>query len=311
MPKIFYLFAVPPNSGGDFVNVDHVAALNRLGYDARALYGSADDGWRQFTVPVEHGQVAIAADDIVVLGEAIPEFVAAARGMACRKVLHDQNPFFTFLGFDSVAALNDFGFEHVITPSDFCVARLRELGVTAPLSRVHPALPGYFRPGAKKLQIAYAPRKRWAEAPYLRELFKAEVPEFAQLPWVPVIGMTREAAAKVLGESAIFASFALLESLGLLALEAMASGCHVVGYTGHGGAEYATPDNGDWIADGEQEAFVRALRDACRTAQGRLANPKIAAGLATAARFSQPAFESQLAAAWAAILGEGAPRYRH
>jgi hypothetical protein len=261
-------------------------------------------------VPVEHGQVAVAPEDIVVLGEAIPQFLAAARGMDCRKVLHDQNPFFTFLGFDSVASLNDFGFEQVIAPSDFCAARLRELGVTAPVVRVHPALPDYFRPAEKKLQIAYAPRKRWAEAPYVRELFKAAVPEFTHVPWVAINGLAREEVARVLGESAIFASFALLESLGLLALEAMASGCHVVGYTGHGGAEYATPENGDWIADGAQEAFVRALRGACRIAHNRLDNPKLAAGRATAARFSQAAFETQLAAAWNAILGADAARYR-
>lgn len=310
MPRIYYLFAVPPSSGGDFVNVEHVAALNRMGYDARALYGSADDGWRQFTVPVEHGQVAVAPDDIVVLGEAISQFIAAARGMDCRKVLHDQNPFFTFLGFESAAALNGYGLEHVIVPSDDCAARLRAVGVTAPLSRVHPALPDYFRPAAKTLQIAHAPRKRWAEAPYIRELFKARVPEFTHVPWVAINGLTREEVARVLGESAIFASFALLESLGLLALEAMASGCHVVGYTGHGGAEYATPENGDWIADGAQEMFVSALRDACRAAQGGLDNPKIAGGHATAARFNQDAFERQLAAAWTTILGAGAARYR-
>lgn len=310
MARIYYLFARPPNSGGDFVNIDHIAALHRMGHDARALYGSADEGWRQFSVPVAHGHVAIAPDDIVVLGEAVPEFIATARGMDCRKVLHDQNPFFTFLGFESVAALNGYPLDHILVPSDFCAARLRDLGVTHSMSRVHPALPETFRPAPKTFQIAYAPRKRWAEAPYVRELFRARVPEFAHVPWVALNGVDRAGVAKALGESAIFACFALLESLGLLALEAMASACHVVGYTGHGGAEYATPENGDWIADGEQEAFVRALRDACHVFHNRLDNPKIAAGQATAARFSHAAFKTQLGAAWDAILGDRTSRYR-
>jgi len=171
------------------------------------------------------------------------------------------------------------------------------------------ALPGYFMPGEKKLQIAFAPGKRFIEAQFLKGYFQAKAPEFAHVPWIPLIEMSRQDCAGIMGQSAVFATLPLLESLGLTALEAMAADCHVVGYTGHGGAEYATPQNGDWIAEGDHDGFVAKLRQACALFGSD--NPKLAAGRATAAQFSRAGFERELAGAWNAILGESAPRYRN
>jgi glycosyltransferase involved in cell wall biosynthesis len=111
-----------------------------------------------------------------------------------------------------------------------------------------------------------------------------------------------------MGQSAVFAALPLLESLGLTSLEAMAAGCHVVGYTGHGGMEYATPQNGDWIAEGDHDAFVEKLAQAC--AKFQTGNPNLAAGQATATQFSRAGFERELAGAWKDILGERAALYR-
>jgi glycosyltransferase involved in cell wall biosynthesis len=111
-----------------------------------------------------------------------------------------------------------------------------------------------------------------------------------------------------MSQSAIFAALPLLESLGLTSLEAMAAGCHVVGYTGHGGAEYATAQNGDWIAEGDHDTFVEKLRQAC--AEFHTGNPRLQAGRATAAQFSRAGFERELAAAWNTILGARADLYR-
>ena len=56
----------------------------------------------------------------------------------------------------------------------------------------------------------------------------------------------------------------------------MASGCHVVGYVGHGGVEYVTPHNGDWIEDGDHKAYVARLADACALFESGKENPRIA-----------------------------------
>ena len=305
---IYYGFSLPPVTGGDFVALDHVAGLNRLGFAAKAFYGASDSGYTQFSVPVARLGTLFQPDDIMVLGE--NHSFAAARAIPAIKVMHNQNPYLTFFGIESVKALNAYPLSHILVSSDFGAARLREMGVEKSLHRVRPALPGYFAPGSKQLQIAYAPGKREIEASYLKGCFQGLAPEFADVPWISLQGLSREVVAEVLSVSALYAALPLLESLGLMSLEAMASGCHVVGYTGHGGTEYATPENGDWIADGDHAAFLAGLRAACARFQSGAPNPKTEAGRVTAARFNRDVFESDLAQAWNAILGERAALYR-
>ena len=195
-------------------------------------------------------------------------------------------------------------------PSDFCAAKLAELGVTAPITRVRPALPDYFQPGPKQLQIAFSPRKRLHEAVFLKEYFCDQAPEYADVPWRSLTNVSRQEAAAIMGQSPVYVALPMLESLGLMSLEAMASGCHVVGYTGLGGAEYATPENADWIAEGDHQGFVAKMRAALQLHESGTPDPKLEAGRKTAAQFTRETFEKELKAAWLAIMGEDASRYR-
>jgi hypothetical protein len=305
---IYYGFSLPPVTGGDFVSLDHIAGLNQLGFDAKAFYGASDNGHTQFPVPVARLGTVFQPHDIMVLGE--NHSFAAARAIPAIKVMHNQNPYMTFHGVESVKALNAYPLEHILVSSDFAAERLREMGVKKSIHRIQPALPDYFAPKAKSLQIAYSPGKRPLEADYLREYFRGVVPEYADVPWVKLQGLNRRAVAELLSVSAVYAALPLLESLGLMSLEAMASGAHVVGYVGHGGAEYATPDNGDWIADGDHRSFATRLREACRLFESGAPNSKIEAGHATAARFNRTNFAQDLAQAWTWILGDKEALYR-
>jgi glycosyltransferase involved in cell wall biosynthesis len=308
--SIYYTFAAPPVTGGDMIAVDHVAALDRMGFNARAYYCAPDQGFTQFSIPVARPGTPLGPDDVLVLGETQREMLAFAGDLPCIKVMHNQNPYFTFFGFRNVAGINAYPFAHMMVLSDFTIQSLRDLGVTHPIVRVRPALPDYFAPAPKMLQIAYTPLKRQIEASFLPEYFKARVPEYAHVPWVPLLNMPRAECARVMAQSAIWAGLPLLESLGLMNLEAMASGCHVVGYLGHGGVEYATPQNGDWIDDGDHAAFAAKLKDACRLLESGADNPRIAAGHATAAQFSRANFEAELGNAWARMLGDRIAAYR-
>ena len=305
---IYYGFALPPVTGGDFVSQDHIAGLIRLGFDARVFYGAADNGHTQFDLPVARLGTNFTPDDIMVLGE--NHSFAHARAIAATKVMHNQNPYMTFYGLDSVAELNAYPLDHILVSSDFGEARLRQMGVAKAIHRVRPALPDFFMPRTKKFQIAYAPGKRELEANFLKGYFRAIVPDYAQVPWVKLSSLSRAACAEAMAGSAVYAALPLLESLGLMSLEAMASGCHVVGYTGHGGAEYARAENGDWIGEGDHADFAAKLRAACRLFESRAANSTIEAGRATAAQYSLGNFESELAAAWSGILGDKAGLYR-
>lgn len=310
MASIYYTFAAPPVTGGDMIAVDHVASLDRMGFNARAYYCAPDQGFTKFSIPVVRPGTPLGSDDVLVLGETQREMLAFAGDLPCIKVMHNQNPYFTFFGFRNVAGINAYPFAHMMVLSDFTIRSLRDLGVTHPIQRVRPALPDYFAPAPKTLQIAYSPLKRQIEASFLPEYFKAQAPEYAHVPWLPLLNMPRAECAKVMAGSAIWAGLPLLESLGLMNLEAMASGCHVVGYVGHGGAEYATPQNGDWIVDGDHAAFAAKLKEACRLFESGGANPRIAAGHATAAQFSRGNFETELNAAWNQMLGDRIGLYR-
>lgn len=310
MAAIYYVFTLPPLSGGHFVALEHVTTLAARGFNARVLYLGPEDGAVRFPMAVARAGTPLNRDDIVVVGEDHKALLTQLAGVDCIKILHNQAAYYTFCGFDDVTQLRDYPFQQVIVPSDFCADKLAALGVTRPIQRVRPAVPDYFVPGDKRLQIACAPRKRPIEALFLKGYFQALAPQYAHVPWVMLNGLPRTACAQALGQAAVFAALPLLESLGLMSLEAMAANCHVVGYTGHGGSEYATPANGDWIAEGDHDAFVAGLHDACRLFESGAPNPRHAAGRASAAAFDRANFESELAAAWTAILGADAKAYR-
>jgi len=309
--SIYYVFTLPPVSGGHFVALEHIAALNAMGFDAKAYYVGPPDGFAKFTVPAVRAGAPLNPGDVIVVGEDHKALLKELKTLQCVKVLHHQAFFYTFAGFDGIADLTGYPFARVMVPSSFSAQRLKALGVTQPISRVRPAVPDYFQPGTKQLRIAFAPHKRMIEATFLRGYFGAKVPEYAHVPWVPLISMSRADCARAMSDCAVYAALPLLESLGLMSLEAMASGCHVVGYTGQGGSEYATPENGDWIAEGDHDAFVGKLRDALTLFESGAANPKAAAGHASAQQFNTDVFEKELREAWDLILGGNADRYRH
>jgi glycosyltransferase involved in cell wall biosynthesis len=309
MSTLYFPFYVPPVTGGDFVVIDHIKGLNKLGFDAKALYLQSDLGYLQFQVPVV-SRAQLKSNDIVVVGEVHKQLFEQLRAIDCIKVLHNQNPYYTFYSFDTVQQVNDYPLTHIIAPSRFTKAKLAEMGITKPVCCVQPFIPSYFAPGTKKLQIAFSPNKRFSESNYVMGRFKSRYPEFANVPWASLTRMTRQDCAKIMSQSAIYAAFPLLEGLGLMGLEAMASGCQVVGYTGGGGAEYSTSSNGFWIDEGDHETFVLELKRCCDIARAGALAPHIERGLETARVYSEETFEAQLQDCYLNIMGSLADNFR-
>jgi glycosyltransferase involved in cell wall biosynthesis len=79
--------------------------------------------------------------------------------------------------------------------------------------------------------------------------------------WLKLDELPIDRVAASLAESAIFLSLSYLEGLGLPPLEAMASGCVVVGYHGYGGLEYATQENGFWCEEQDPIACIEKLKE--------------------------------------------------
>lgn len=316
--SLYYICFVPANTGGELINLQSVATLNQLGVRAVALVNpdaGIGDLPAEFTLPLE--QLApgrrFGPDDIVVIPEYYRDAFRHFATQPCRVVVHTQGPFLTFRGFDSIEEMNAAGLYAGISCSSFGRQLMLRMGSNLAWQVVTPFVHPLFHERAtpKKLQVAYMPDKRPKEAPVVHALFRQLYPELAGVPWVPIAGMSRKACAEVMAASAVFASFSYLEGLGLPPLEAMASGCLVCGFDGHGGSDFASAENGLWVNEGDHEGFAHAVAAALKLARsgGAQMLRQLAAARQTAASYSQNRFERELLAAWQAILGEAWPVY--
>ena len=155
-----------------------------------------------------------------------------------------------------------------------------------------------YKPGNKKAQIAYMPRKMPAEAGYIRAAFKRRYPEHADIPWLKIDNMNETEVARALGESTVFLSLSRLEGFGLPPLEAMASDCLVAGFLGDGGWEFATSANGFWCNGEDWHGATDALANAMNSLGTERGTRLINAGRQTVANYSVERMERALIQFW-------------
>jgi hypothetical protein len=313
--RIFYVTQGVHLTGGQLVNLDHVAALRRFGYDARFLFVRPQDETpgafapefpSGLAAPWQTATDGLEACDILVVGEMFGAGALAVMDTPCRKVLHNQGPFYSFTAFLDVASMERWGAEAMILPSGFAAEFVARMGWTRPRHVVRPALdPAFARAyGPRTPAVAATVNRRPQEWRLIRGIFRSRRPDLAHVPWMEIKGMTRVQAAQAMATAELFLALGEREGLGLPPLEALATGALVVGFTGGGGQEYATPGNGDWFAEGAYFEIAETLaRRIDQLQAGETFETRRAAGRATAAAFSREAFEAQLAQAWSAIAG--------
>jgi glycosyltransferase involved in cell wall biosynthesis len=318
-PSIYYACTLPVRAGGELVNFQHVASLRKQGLRAFVLLDPASKvavPSQPYSVPMVHWgeQVTFSPDDWLVVPEVMPpESFAYLATLPCHVAIHNQNPFYTFRGFVDVASMNAYPLAGGLCCSRFTRDTLLRWGSTTDWQVVHPMVLPHFAQAARLAtplrQIAYMPRKRPTDAAALKTLFRALFQQHAQVPWIEINDMTRPQVAQALAQSSLFASLSRDEGLGLPPLEAMAAGCLVCGFDGGGGKEYATADNGYWVAEGDMEGFARALHTALTLDAGTQA-ARVAAAQATAAAFSEANFDRELGIAWQRLLGPQAQAFQ-
>ncbi|SDM54078.1 glycosyltransferase [Allokutzneria albata] len=227
--------------GGVRVLARHVELLARSGYEAALWFQTP--GYRfpffDYDGPAVAGaEVDLAADDLLVLPEVgIMPGIDPAPG--ARKVIFNQNHFHMFTTWESDSDYP--GWDPA--PSVWAVS----LESAEVLSRIVPGLPvalvpnsvdtELFRPGDRReWTVALMPRKRRQEMSLLKRLLRND-------PRVSVrklAGVPEREVAQVLGETSVFVALGAFESFGLPVAEALASGCHVVGYPAGGGVDLFT-----------------------------------------------------------------------
>ncbi len=305
------VFFCPPVSviNGGIKHIFRMAeALIAQGIDAVVFEQNAErPAWFASTAPVVGQDIfSSSADHIYVLPEDQPHILADFARFPQRKVIYSQNHFYGALGIAGAGSFADYGVTDILCSSrtiyDHC--RLRHGGLRAFVvpCAVDQAL---FRPVAEKRQIiAYMPRKRPVEAAYIRDMFRFTYPEYRTWEWQAIDNVSEAEAAATMGNARVFLSLSRLEGFGLTPLEAMASGCVIAGFTGIGGREYATPDNGFWAGEDDFPACTAALAEAVGlslTADSPIKTYR-AACEKTLSGYTPEAFRKGVADAWKEIL---------
>lgn len=314
MPRIVYLSWPPTEiSGGIKAAFQHVELLVEAGFDAVvAAHEPVAPGWFDSTariVPLD----GVHADDVLVFPEnsarLFKEFATATNP----KLVFCQNPFFAYQGLDGRASYAEYGVSHIMCPSHtvmhFCRERFPglKLGYT-PFCIDHAR---FSFSADKTLQIAAVPRKRPVEFGAVADLFRARYPQHAAIPWVYMHLATETQVAQAMARSAVFLSLARLEAHGMTALEAMATGCVVAGFSGvAGGTDTATARNGFWAAEDDIPGCVDQLARAVNLALARdeTFHEMIAQGRRTAWEYRRDESGRLLIEFWRATLAELAGR---
>ncbi|HTI68211.1 MAG TPA: glycosyltransferase [Caulobacteraceae bacterium] len=311
MSRILYNIVTQGNvSGGHKVAVRHVEALRDLGFDAVCYLaaGGVSPPWFDHRAPMEVAP-AIGPDDVLVIADDATTPMRVIGPTSIRTVILSQNPYF-FAG-EAFEVLDLF------PPDRFATFMAVSEGLAATIRRAYPqatveVVPCFaderlFRPRPhKRFAVAFAPRKRPIEAAAIRALVRKLHPRHEALDWIGLEGVHETGVAQAFGESELYLSLNRLESVGMTTLEAMASGCLCAGFTGVGGLQYATAENGFWVPDEDCEAAADALAtaaDLILTGGPRLAH-YLEAARETARQWSHARFRNALEAAWMRIAPE-------
>lgn len=317
---IYYVFTFFHGTGGDYVNLDHIRTLRKWGLDAQILFLGLNLNQFLQHPPVQglpvltHEQLqqrGLSPHDIIITPEVYRFMYDGTINFPNNRIfMHNQNPNQLCDATPSAKEVNQqANLVGIIVPSRYTQRKLREVGITKPSYLISPYLPDYFQPATKSaapIRIVYSARKRRPETEivwyYFRSLYNLNI----DVEVVNLEGLSRQQVAKEMAQAHIFASFAERESLGLMVFEAMASGCHVVGFSGYTDFEnndFLNGSNGDWVLEGQYQRFAQLLIQAVSDAHTQQPNLKVQAGLRVVSDFFQKShFEQSLNLAYQAIF---------
>lgn len=241
-------------SGGPQVIYQFSNILNELNYDSYILHTQRDfkldfidySELNNLKFRYLEDTLTFNEDDILLIPEPDVELMKLFKDIKCKKIVFNQNWAYTYGGFLKLQEPNVNKYQHlninnVLTVShvikeylEYSMNINKDLNIQVVSNYIHDRFQAKEL-NLKKVQIAFMPRKNGVNA---TEIFAILNSRGINLPIVPINNMTQKQVANVLSESAIFLNFGYPEGFCLPALEAMKSGCIVIGYHGQGGLEY-------------------------------------------------------------------------
>jgi len=245
-------------SGGIKVFHRHAELLAEMGFDAWVYQPDGQPTWLESRAKLLT-RLNADADDLLVFPEALNGPLLDLLQLPSRKVLFSQAHYYTLFNPIPPERYGALGFERIACQSEIAkgflerVLKLSDIAVLPCF--VDPAL---FQPREKHNQIAVIPRKLPREAAAIQKIFTLKYPQLGT-GWDIIDNRSEREIAEAFGRSMAVLSLPFLESFGLVPLEAMSCGAIVAGFTGYGGNEYATAENGFWFAPDHLEEVADAL----------------------------------------------------
>lgn len=312
MTRIVYgIYCAGGLQGGHKMILRHVETLRDLGFDAVAYTGERNTipTWFDHRAPIIVGDNVRPGHDIFVLPDDAFLALKTLATAPIRTLVMVQNHFnYAAVSLEPMRAFPADRFPTFLAVGPTVAALLRRLYPMADVRNVRCfADERLFRPREKAgHSVAVAPRKRPQEALAIGHLFRRLHPAHADVAWRMLEDLREPQVAEAYAASTLALSLSHLEGVGMTTLEAMASGCLCAGFTGIGGRDYATPDNGFWVDEDDDLAAADALARAADLAKagGPALKRRVDAGFETARQWSYAAFRAELEALWMDLAPE-------
>jgi len=244
---MIYVFSQGANykpAGGVKVLFDIVKTLNEHGLQSSLLINGGEYSPQWFSdnnIPIESDIYKVTDRDVVVFHEETLWAFERIKLSGCRHIILNQGAHWSltnYLGYERTKLIyeNSLG---VVVNSEYTGKLVRRLfGSDFKTKRFHIGIEDYFSPGSKQNTITYMPRRNSETAECIVQYVQGK---HSQWKCVALDDMSHREVAEQLSTSKLFLSFGGPEGFGMPPLEALLSGCHVVGFDGFGGEEYFKP----------------------------------------------------------------------
>lgn len=273
-PRILFICPdIAEPSGGIKQIYRQVDVLNNLGYDALVVhqnYGFKPQ-WFDFKTPVEYhymihaelnnqpairpqwyiklravqltrNDVEILDSDILVLPEAYgPQINKVYPSHS--KVVYNQGCYLSLLDFPIQVSASETPYLHpktiaTLVNSDDAINYLKLAFDDITIFKIHHFIDTkVFKPTIKKKQIIFMSRKNYEDIKQVVQINNLRK-NIDNWTIIDLNQLSHSEVAQTMNESSIFLSSNLDEGFSLPSIEAMASGCLVIGYPGKGGNDY-------------------------------------------------------------------------
>jgi len=269
-PAVYYLAPHPTTPRGGVRNIyRHVDQLDAIGIPAAVVH--AKRGFRATwfaneTRVLHSAEVTLGPRDVLVIPECYGPGLHRLPPEV-RVVIFNQGVYHTFdrIPFDSTGPGAPYAAVRslvaILTVSHDSAELLRYAFPELPVQLARNVVDGtVFHPGTDLpgRRIAYLTHRRAHEREQLLHVLRARG-ALDRWELVPIAGRTERETAMMMRGSAVFLSFSEREGFGLPPAEAMASGCHVIGYTGMGGRDFFDPVYCTPVPDSDLLGFARAI----------------------------------------------------